>query len=126
VRKDGGFVGDEPSFDKVILRSEKEKYPKPRAGGTGASSVAVAARVRLFHGARNEDTVLHTVDFLFVSRDNGRQAAAEAGFTGIVGEEIGTKAGSTFHKPFFSGFRVKIRVLDHFARMVLLHHPGLV
>ena len=80
----------------------------------------------LLHHTWHQNTVLHTVDFLFIGWHDGGEASSEAGFPRFIGKEVGAEAGAALHDLFLAGFRIEVRVLDDFSRMVFLHHARLV
>ena len=66
------------------------------------------------------------MNFLFVCRDDGGQTTTKAGFSGVIGKEVWAEARPTFHDALFPSVGIKVRMLDDFPSMVLLHHAGLV
>lgn len=65
------------------------------------------------------------MDFLFIRRYDGGEAAAKGGLALGVGEIIWAEAGAALHGFFFAGFGIEIRMCDDFSSVVLLHHTGL-
>ena len=66
------------------------------------------------------------MDFLFISRNDGCEAAAKAGATITICEKVGAKPSAAAHHALFAGIGVEVGVGDDFSRMILLHHSGLV
>ena len=66
------------------------------------------------------------MDFLFVCRDDGGEAAAKAGVSITICKKVGAKPSAPAHHALFAGIWVEVGVLDDFSGMILLHHSGLV
>lgn len=65
------------------------------------------------------------MDFLFIGWDNRCKAATEGGFPSVVGKEVRAEASAAMHDAFLASIGVKVRMLDDFPRVILLHHPRL-
>ena len=75
---------------------------------------------------RHQNPIFHAMNFLFIGRNDGCEAAAKAGATITICEKVGAKPSASAHHALFTGIGVEVGVVDYFSRMILLHHPGLV